>query len=524
MAEIILKNKNWYQYENIMVKGYCFDNNGVFLEKENLVSFFSTASNENDFIEKIKNANGIFSVIINKNSTLWAASDKSMIYPLFYSFENERFIISDNPYCLLRDDSKIDVEAEIEFSLSAITLDEKTLIEGIERIKPSFYLKYHDGIICQNSYYTYTIKKEDINTGVYLEKQFETTLLSVFERIIESVNNRQIAIPLSGGYDSRLIVGMLKKCGYENVVCYTVGYIHSPEHIIAEKVAKKLGYPYCFINNSEQDIKNYKATTDFQNYYKFSGFFCNMFWMFEYFGINYLIKNNFVDKDAVFIPGHTGDYLAGSQTTKCGVQNNDSLNEIAKRIYSLMFVFDHKKNKIIENKIQKVIKNESEKLPSSIFDNFLLREKYPKHINNSARIYEFFDHEVRLPFWDNELLDFFKTLDPKLKENKLFYKNFLRNNLFESLNINFSTELQPSTYEVKAARLKNEIKKILPHFILKNITNHKDFICLKELSEPLLIDLRKQGITLKTNIINEISLKWYLLQIKNKKEITKKEF
>ena len=55
------------------------------------------------------------------------------------------------------------------------------------------------------------------------KKKLTQELLKLMKRIGESCKDRQILIPLSGGYDSRLIASGLKKIGVNNVVCFSYG-------------------------------------------------------------------------------------------------------------------------------------------------------------------------------------------------------------------------------------------------------------------------------------------------------------
>ena len=56
----------WHTNNNIRVKGYIFDEKNVLYEKENLLNYFKNLNTDEEFIKAISNANGIFSVIIQK--------------------------------------------------------------------------------------------------------------------------------------------------------------------------------------------------------------------------------------------------------------------------------------------------------------------------------------------------------------------------------------------------------------------------------------------------------------------------
>ena len=132
--------------------------------------------------------------------------DKTRLIPLFYAIENSQVIVSNNPYTLFPTSPVVDTSALNEYLYSSVVLDEKTLIKGIFQVQPSSY------IICKNNhldihhYYTFAVKKHEIAVAKDYNQQFETVLNDVFHRLLTSCKGKQVVVPLSGGYESRLIV------------------------------------------------------------------------------------------------------------------------------------------------------------------------------------------------------------------------------------------------------------------------------------------------------------------------------
>ncbi len=510
----------WYQNESVWVKGYCFDEQNNFLEKENLLDFFAEVLTEHDLEKKLKEINGVFSVVIKRDDKTMLASDKTRVYPLFYSVNQNELHISDDPSLILPPSPEIDKDAEVDFLFSSVVLDRKTLIKHVYQVNPSSFVVFQEGCVTQKTYYSYGVTEKEITAYNDPQEIFSNTLRSCFNRLIESTRGRQLVIPLSGGYDSRLIVAMLKKLHCNNVICYTVGRPDNPEYNIAKKVAETLDYPYYFIDNSSPEIiGGYFEDECFKKYYAFSGAFSNLFWMYEYFGVKELVKKNIIQKDAVFIPGHSGDFLAGSQLSKANISKQTSYSHITSLILSEKFAFRNAlKNNYLREKVHDFVISRENYLSYSIFDDFDVQIKLPKNINNSVRIYEFFGHEVRLPFWDNELMEFFRTLPVEMKYKQHFYNNYLKEHLFAEFNLNFSEELDLSNFELNIQLMKNKIKKLLPDSVVAGLSHEADYTCMKEISLPLKNELPQLPNKVKGGY-NRYFLEWYLFRVK--KEVTK---
>ncbi|MBP6230547.1 MAG: hypothetical protein KA397_02675 [Paludibacteraceae bacterium] len=501
----------WFHANGVWAIGYCFDKNNAFVEKMDLVQLFSHVQTPQDIEALLHSINGLFSVIIEKENNTLLITDKTRIYPLFYTIEGDEICVSDNPDLLLPSKPRLNKQAVNEYQHSSVTLDSATLIDGIFQVTPSSYCLFSNGKLAHKAYCSYTVQANEILHSQEHENVFENVLTQTFQRLIASACRKQLVIPLSGGFDSRLIVCMLAKLGYTNVLCYTVGRPQNPELILAQQVATTLGYPHIFISNEQ--TTDYVHDTTFQRYYAYSTSYSNFFWMYEYFGVKKLVEEGLVDKDAIFVPGHSGDFLAGSQLQKAGITQKSTLKEMSKAILQQKFAYGKAERSIeITKRIERFVHERKDKLPYSIFDDFDVQIKLPKNINNSARIYGFFGHEVRLPFWDNEILEFFRTLPIELKEEQTFFQNYVKNQVFAPANVNFKKELKLPLWKIKGHRIKNILKQWIPSSILHQLSSPPDYTCMKEISAPLLNDLPNKNQYGKANY-NRIFLDWYLHQL-----------
>ncbi len=513
------RNKAWVTKDNISVKGYCYDRSNTLCAGESLAGMFSEPGDVAAFVEKMAEANGLFCVVAQLPGCTILASDRSRTYPLFYRIVGKELMVSDDPALLRREDEQIIPEAETEMLCSSVVFGSKTLIEGIYQVPPSTVVVWCDGEISEHVYSHYATARVSELTYDEEKKRFEEALMQTFERLVRSANGRQIVVPLSGGFDSRLIAAMLKKTGYKNVLCYNTGRPDNPEMRLSKLVAERLGFPYVFVDSSDEEkLKSYEKSDEFEQYFRFSGACCGIFWMYEYFAVRELRDKNRIEKDAVFVPGHSGDFLAGSQITKAGLKENASESEIVSTLLVQKFPYgDAKKSgylgNYMANFVTEIVNENPDYLPYSVYEEFDYREKLPKLINNSCRIYEFFGYDVRLPFWDRELLQLFQSM---IYENKLYkklYDDYLKEVLFADYNLNFGNELQPGKYEIKKQQIKNIIKRYVPMWLKKMVVSDPDYTCMKEISAPLRRDLEAAGVPIGTTY-NEIFVKWYLLKLK----------
>ncbi|ARV16678.1 asparagine synthetase B family protein [Polaribacter sp. SA4-12] len=515
----------WYKKESLFFKGYFYIDTH-FYEKENAINYLSNLKSSKDFKEKLNVINGIFTIIISINDTFYIASDITRSFPVFYTFQNEKIFLSDE-ILYLKDKfnlNEFDKISEIELKATNHTHGKKTLLKNVFQVQASELLIIkNDKIINSSFFFSYAIKKESTDSYAILKNKTIIAFDNAFKRFIYSLNNRTVVVPLSGGYDSRLIAVMLKKHNYKNVVCYTYGKKDSFEIENSKNTAKELNFKWFFIEYTDELTSNFITTKDFKEYAHFAGKLSSMPNLQEYFAVKHLKENHLIDTNSIFIPGYAGDLLGGSQFIKV-IPENLKHKEITDLILSTKFnnfPISKSKKKLLKNEIEKKLihfdENYLEKKASSVFEDYDLKEKIAKYIFNSANFYTFFGFEHRFPFWDKELLDFFKIVPEKHKLNKIIFDDVLINEYFEPYNVHFEKELQPTERNIYNQKIKEQIKPFLPTFIKQNFLQKNDWINYKLITDQMRVLLTSKGLKLHKSYqnYNEIITQWYIYLSKN---------
>ena len=456
----------WYQKNDIWVKGYFFDENAIYYKNEKLLEYFEGVNTYEEFKIKLQSANGLFSVVIKIGNSHLISVDKLRTFPLFYYIHNNKLIISDNSFWI-KDKYNLNIseESQEEFKIAGYTTDNTTLIKDIFQIEASEAILFDNDANIKEKSFFYSYMTKDVFSCEYdkLSQDFLAILDKSTKRLIKTLNNQTVVIPLSGGYDSRLVAALLKKHNYENVICFTYGNADSFEVSISEKVAKSLGYEWHFIEYTEELIGNYTQNDDFVEYYKFAFNNTACFLLQDYFAVRYLTDNKLIPKDSIIITGHSGDLLAGSQISSKIRYSSDE-----KKMKELIYEHTYKLAKVKNKKtyLNKINIDIDSGYSYSIVDNYFINRKIARFIINSHRIYEFFGYEHRLPLWDDELTEFFRRVPYEYKQYPYLYEEVLLNTLFKDYNIDIIPQ-DKIRRDDKKAKIKSIIKQYTPSFVIK---------------------------------------------------------
>ena len=302
-------------------------------------------------------------------------------------------------------------------------------------------------------------------------------------RLKESIGDAIPILPLSGGFDSRLIACILKDIGYNNVICFTFGR-KTHEVSISEKVAKILGFTWYFIDYEQLEIRDdFLEDKEFNAYFQYAARLTSMFFLQEYQAMTYLREHSLIPENSVFLPGHSGDLLGGSQFVKVFPPKLRK-NQVIKHIFHSKYIYFPVKTAdavIYKRRIGESLGKFDGYIPYSVFEDWDVHEKIAKFIINSSSVFTFFGFQVRFFFWDEELVDYFRCLPPEFKKYKKLYDQCLKDYFFDRHGVSFEKELTASPLVLFIQKLKDSIKISLPkrlkyRYIIKN-----NLACMKNM-------------------------------------------
>lgn len=201
-------------------------------------------------VKFIKNLNGSFAVIIFnfKKNCIDVITDRHGSKPIFYYSDNNQIIFASE---LKAFPKQLFTLTNIDWaSVSSILTYQQifgnaTLLKNVKLIPPGSLLRYNAGQIILKQYllpkntpsYNHLPKRDILRISEIL---YKNAILKTAHAAY-SLNNK-LTIPLSGGYDTRLIASILKKGRLHFTTISTDKDVSNPlDSIIAKKISSKLG-------------------------------------------------------------------------------------------------------------------------------------------------------------------------------------------------------------------------------------------------------------------------------------------
>ena len=431
--EIIVDSKN----ENrkvILQKGikYYF----VYHRSDQRESFYNLntvdLSNKDELLKFVKQQDGFFRIAIWNDNFFFGAVDQVASKSILYRKEGKKLFVYLNPPSF----KKIDHTSLKDIYYSGYTLNNETIYKNIKNMMPGDLIlcnKYKNIIYKWNYFSPNYIKKS--------KKNFEKIIEGIFQKIKKNNLNKKFLVPLSSGYDSRLIVSLMKYSEME-FETFTYGFKNQRDFKIAGEICNKLNIKnhQVVMDNEKNKIYFSKKFKDYLNYENF-GISANNF---GDFGPLNTLKNKINRKEFMIINGQSGDFLTGGHLPcnilykKFSLGKNKSLlfNHILNKHYNLWSDKYYENKKVYLDRVQnyyfKKCKSYNNLLSS--YEIYEFENRQCKWVIGQQKVYDYFGYSWELPLWKKDIMDFFEdhiSLNEKI--NQKFYKNFLINKNYVSI-------------------------------------------------------------------------------------------
>jgi asparagine synthase (glutamine-hydrolysing) len=431
--------KLWHSHAKAHCTGYLHHPSKGFLQGNALARHFASLADEAALIRELSQANGCFALIINLPEGVFAAVDKLRSLPLFWDMDGNLADKSESLAPLTAQDLK-SCAADIlaEYLITGYVTGSDTLHPQLKQIPAGHYLLLQEGQSPQlKRYYRFQhqeVEPRSLPDWIQLQHQ---THLEIAKSTLESLDGRVAVIPLSGGYDSRLLAYLFKTLKYDHIITFSYDSPRHRESRISRCVAQHLGLPHLFIPHTHRSWYQAFWSQSRRDFYRYAVNASSSAHIQDWLAVNELQERKLIPEDSVFIPGHSADFLQGSHlplvyAKKQSFTREELLCQILAKHYRLWPAASDAEHEGFKARILAVIQAPSSmdvNEAADLFEYHDLQERQAKFILNSLRVYESFGYEWRLPLWDQRLMDYWAAVPLPLRLGRKLWQLYAQEHL-----------------------------------------------------------------------------------------------
>lgn len=181
------------------------------------------------------------------NGDAYAVNDDLSVEHIYY-IDSSGYIIVTNRIRFVKvliPSISVDIESLNMISCIGSLVGTETSLMGVKRLEQGSWLEIKKGklSLCGNP--LFFTDKEDISERIEhdFDKYYDELMVTPFNRISAALNRcKDFSLALSGGKDSRQILGMIISAGYlDKITCFTNGYSEHPDMVVASMLAEHFG-------------------------------------------------------------------------------------------------------------------------------------------------------------------------------------------------------------------------------------------------------------------------------------------
>jgi asparagine synthase (glutamine-hydrolysing) len=393
------------------------------------------------FMRVLRQLNGSFAVVHRIREGLLVAEDCMRSFPLFYGSKADGFYLSDDAYWVRDqfDDRELDRVSASELLLTGIVTGGDTLYPHVKQVQAGEIVVIR---LVGSRVQVQHIRHYDYKHGNYLEKSAEELhllldeiLIRVFERLIRLAHGRTMVVPLSGGYDSRLVVLMLKRLGYQNLIAFSYGRLGNVESRVSREIAKALSIQWEFVPYTNEAWFRWYHSEEYQRYRRMATGLASVPHIQDWPAVWELTRRQVVPRDSLFVPGHIT--LGGASrfpippSREIRMSQDQLIRLIRNNFYDLGD-FSRQPEEIkrgICTRITNVVGDRScysLEGTADAYERWWCQERAAKFLLSSVRAYEYWGYDWWIPLRDTELLDFWNRVPFVHRSHKSLHKSHVR--------------------------------------------------------------------------------------------------
>lgn len=481
-------SRKWSVRDGATATGHAFQD-GEILEADALATLVSQVGDGERFSTIVSGLNGFFALITRSASCLLAAVDHVRSIPLFYANVGGRFYISDDARWVEAQIGNADRDplAKAEFLLTGYVTGSNTLNPHVKQLQAGELLIATESdagpSVTTWRYYEFQRTEEAEGSPIRLRHQLETTFDRSIDRLLKFANGRQLVIPLSGGYDSRLIAALVKRSSHQRVLTYTYGRERSTEVRVSKGVADALGFGWAFVPYGPAEWRGWFATEVRAEYFGMAHGLSSVPHIQDWPAVWSLRKQGLLDDDAIFVPGHTGDFVSGGHTL-AGFEPQEvySPEEYVMavidthhwlwRVGDVLQAPDALHERIWQRSTSEDRRHLTGLEAVALHDRWDWQERQAKFIVNSVRVYDFWGYDWWMPLWDMEFVRFWHSVPFEFRQGRRLYIDYVTDLYSDVAGVD-PTEARRTDMDSLPARMVTRIKNspLLPRNLVKRLWN-----------------------------------------------------
>jgi asparagine synthase (glutamine-hydrolysing) len=298
MERVAFANDDWRVADGVAVRGRAVDPSGA---RVSLLDAFGAASDAADVVETAADLSGFFAAVVDRDGERCLVADHARSIPLYVTSEG---LVTDAPTLVRDADPTYDPVAASEFVLTRYVTRGETVFADVTATRAGEVCVLDEHGLDRRRYWTYRPTARKRGDPADLLAEFAAVVGAVFDRVAAIAGDRPVLVPLSGGWDSRLVATELvaRDC---DVIAFTFGAPGHADVEVSRDVADALGCRWERVRYTTDRWHDWYHGDARRTYHDYAFGGDALPFLAEWPAVAELLADGRVPADALAVPGHT---------------------------------------------------------------------------------------------------------------------------------------------------------------------------------------------------------------------------
>ncbi|WP_049985013.1 hypothetical protein [Halobellus rufus] len=457
MVEVRLASNAWTRVGNATARGLAFDADDRAVDP---AEAFDGCDSPEAVAEVADRLSGFFAAVVRGSDADMLVCDVARSIPLYFTTGRPTAIGDVALELEPERPSAYDPTAASEFALTRYVTCGETLRDDIETVRAgevvtvprgptagferSRYAEYRPTTAADREPADCESADPDSPTRAELLDSLASTMARVFDRVVRVADGRPVLVPLSGGWDSRLVAAELVARDVE-VVGFTFGAHGHGDVEVSRDIASALGIDWEWVEYTTDRWYDWYHSPARRRYHEYAFNLDSLPFLAEWPAVAELLERGDVPEDALVCPGHTvatpservpDAWVAAAEEGTRGdaPTTADVVEHVLDTHYSLWEWSDAGLRERFADRIESeagltTVRDATE--AAAAYERWEWATRMTTFTNGDCRLYEWFGLDWWLPLWDRDYVDFWASVPLAHRHEKALQREYARKRVAE---------------------------------------------------------------------------------------------
>jgi asparagine synthase (glutamine-hydrolysing) len=319
-----------------------------------------------------------------------------------------------------------DPVAESEFALTRYVTRGETLRPDVRAVRAGEVVaipRSDPSSFARRRYATYRPTTQMSGDLEALVDRTSAVLGRVFDRVADLAGDRRVAVPLSGGFDSRLVASLLTERGLD-VLGFTFGVRGHADVEVSRRVADALGIDWEHVQYSTDAWHEWYHSDECRRYHEVAFADESLPFLAEWPAVRTLRAEGVLGDDTLVCPGHTvgtPSERVPSEWLDATPERADVLDYVFDEHYSLWEYEDPAMRAAFADRIAAdadLVAVESPGEAAAAYEQWEWTTRMATFTHGDCRLYDWFGLDWWLPLWDPEYVRLWSAVPLEHRQGK----------------------------------------------------------------------------------------------------------